>query len=167
MGTPVLFTMKVWEGSMKEKVVELLMYIMSEMRGEKSLGEIDLSDLKSRGYTQSEISQAFSWLLENVQMQQAGSLRTSSRSRGSRRVLHDAEKFVLSTESQGYLIQMREIGLLNEDDLETVIERAMASGYDKLTPAELQEIVASVLFSRPGGDRGSHPSLLEGDGTVH
>ncbi|HTO93845.1 MAG TPA: hypothetical protein VMM80_05715, partial [Bacteroidota bacterium] len=50
---------------MKEKVVELLIYIMSEIQDNKGIGDIDLSDLKTRGYTQSEISAAFSWIYEN------------------------------------------------------------------------------------------------------
>ncbi len=150
---------------MKEKVVELLMVIMAEMR-DKAISEIDIGDLRNRGYTQSEISQAFSWLYENVQNVQGGK-EVAKRSPGSRRMLHDAEKLVMSTESQGYLIQMREIGLLDDRDMEAVIERAMASGLEKLTPEELREIVASVLFSRRGRGRDSFPPALDSGDTIH
>ena len=34
---------------MIEKVVEILVHIMSEMQGKKSLQDIDLTDLKNRG----------------------------------------------------------------------------------------------------------------------
>ena len=63
---------------------------------------------------QSEISAAFSWIYENIELDQQKTSRAAASQDGSRRVLHDAEKAVLSTESQGYLIQLRELGLLDE-----------------------------------------------------
>jgi len=152
---------------MKEKVVELLIYIMSEMQDNKRISDIDLSDLKTRGYTQSEISAAFSWIYENSDLspqRPSGGTRSAP---GSRRVLHDAEKAALATESQGYLIQLRELGLLDEGDFETVIERAMMAGYEKLSVADLQEIVASVLFARGGDDPSGNRSMLNSGDTIH
>ena len=52
---------------MKEKVVEILLYLMSEIRDDKRLADIDLNDLQNRGYSQSEISAAFSWLFDTLQ----------------------------------------------------------------------------------------------------
>ena len=152
---------------MKEKVVEILVFIMSEIQDNKRISEIDLSDLKSKGYTQSEISAAFSWLYDNMQLNQTNATRSGKPVRGSRRILHDAEKFVLSTESQGYLIQLYELGVLDEKDLETVIERAMVAGYEKLSVGELREIIASVLFSKDVGDGGANRSMLDSGDTIH
>ena len=151
---------------MKEKVVEILIFIMSEIQDNKRLSEIDLGDLRSKGYTQSEISAAFSWIYDNfhpsLEMQRGVGVPSSV----SRRVLHEAEKLVLSTESQGYLIQLSELGLLDGKDLETVIERAMVAGYEKLSVVEVKEIVASVLFVRDSGDGPNRYMLNNGD-TIH
>jgi len=151
---------------MKEKVVELLILIMSEMHDNKPLAEIDLDELKERGFTPSEISTAFSWLMDHTEGERTAPFRGSA-APGSRRLFHDAEKFVFSTEAQGYLIQARELGLLDDRDLETVIERAMMAGYEKLTVAEVRDIVASVLFSRDGGEGGARRSLLDSGDSVH
>jgi uncharacterized protein Smg (DUF494 family) len=152
---------------MKEKVVEILMYLMSEIQENKQLAEIDLTDLRERGYTHSEISAAFSWLLETFQVKRGGFVQSAQRRTGSRRVLHEAERIALSTDSQGYLIQMMELGLLDDRDVETVIERAMLTGFEKISTAELREIVASVLFSkgRPGIGPGS--LMIDSGDTVH
>jgi uncharacterized protein Smg (DUF494 family) len=152
---------------MKEKVVELLIFIMSEIQENKRISDIDLVDLRTRGYTQSEISAAFSWIYENVELDQqrlSGALRPST---GSHRILHDAEKTVLSTASQGYLIQLSELGLLDDKEYETVIERAMMAGFEKLSVAELREIVSSVLFARGGDDATGHHSMLNSGDTIH
>lgn len=152
---------------MKEKVVEILIYLMSEMQENKQLNEIDLGDLRTKGYTQSEISAAFSWLYDNVQASQAGAITSGATAGGSRRVLHDAEKLALSTESQGYLIQLRELGLLDDKDFETIIERAMVTGYEKLSVGEIREIVASVLFSKGRSAAGPDSFLLDANDTIH
>jgi uncharacterized protein Smg (DUF494 family) len=152
---------------MKEKVVEILVFIMSEIQGNKPLNEIDLTDLKDRGYTASEINAAFTWLYENVQTVRTGTTLPDRPSLGSRRVLHDAEKMALSTQAQGYLIQLGELGLLDSKDLEMVIERAMVAGYEKLSVEEVREIVASVLFSKEGKHPGSNHSMMNTEDTIH
>jgi uncharacterized protein Smg (DUF494 family) len=78
-------------------------------------------------------------------------------------VLHEIEKMAFSTESQGYLIQLSELGLLDEKDMETVIERVMAGGYEKLSVEEVREIVASVLFTAEKVNR----YMLNSGDTIH
>jgi uncharacterized protein Smg (DUF494 family) len=150
----------------KERIVEILIYIMSEMQSNKGIGEIDLGSLKDNGYTQSEISAAFSWLYDNMRLNEVGVSHEGIPVEGSRRVLHEIEKQMLSTDAQGYLIQLRELQLLNDRDLEIVIERVAISGFDKLSPAELQEIVASVLLAR-GNSPDANRSALNNSDTIH
>src|SRR5213592_2402131 len=116
---------------MNERIVEILIYIMSEMQSDKGIAEIDVRDLKDRGYTQSEIAAAFSWLYDKIKLNEVSMKRESIPVEGSRRVLHEGEKQMLSIEAQGYLIQLRELELLDDQDLELVIERTVASGFEK------------------------------------
>lgn len=151
---------------MKERVVEILMYLMSEIEANKRLSEVNLDDLTSRGYTQSEISAAFSWLYDNMPMHE-GNVELHARPSGSsRRQLHQAEKMLLSTDAQGYLMQLFELGLLDAADFEQVIERAMLSGFEKLSLQEIQELAAAVIFAKPRRGEGGH-SLLNNNETIH
>ena len=152
---------------MKEKVVEILVYIMSEIQENKRLHEIDIGELKNKGYTQSEISAAFTWLYDNIQTGEAQISRPADSARGSRRIFHDAEKQVLSTEGQGYLIQLRELGLLDDNDLETVVERAMMAGYQKLSVEEVRDIVTSVLSVKEVGRSSNSRSMLDEGDSIH
>ncbi len=151
---------------MKEKVVEILMYLMSEMQDSKGLSEVDMDELHNRGYTQSEISAAFSWLTDNMQSVNDGGSRSVQTTAGSHRVFHEAEKLVLSTEARGYVIHLRELGLLTDGDVETIIERSMMSGYEKLSVSEVRSIIASVLFSRVPAS-GTHRAMLSSEDTVN
>lgn len=152
---------------MKERVVEILVFLMSEMRQDKQLHEIDLAPLRDRGYTTSEISAAFSWLYDNIGSGHAEALPAASAGLGSRRILHEAERMVFSTEAQGYLIQLVELGLLDDRDLEAVIDRAMNSGYAGLTVQEVREVVAAVLFARERPSGTSGHSMLNNEDTIH
>lgn len=151
---------------MKEKVLELLVYLMSEIRENKPLTDVDLGHLRSRGYTTSEISDAFGWLYEHVPPGPALSARPAAAAGGSRRMFHEAEKLVLSTEGQGYLILLAELGLLSDQDLEAVIERAMMAGYEKLSVGELRQLAAAVLTARRVDHLSDRP-VVDGGDTVH
>ena len=152
---------------MNERIVEILMYIMSEMQSNKGIADIDVGDLKEKGYTQSEISAAFSWLYDTMKLNDAGVRHESTPVAGSRRVLHEVEKQMLSTEAQGYLIQLRELDLLDDRDVELVIEKVVLSGFEKLTPSELQELVASVLLSKTGNGSDTNRATLFNRDTIH
>jgi uncharacterized protein Smg (DUF494 family) len=147
---------------MKERVVEILMLLMTEMDENKHLSEIVLDNLTRKGYTQSEISAAFSWLYDNMPVQDGVVVREGSASKESHRILHEAEKLMISTEAQGYLMQLCGVGLLTNRDLETIIERAMMSGLEKLSIDELRQLVAATLFAKP-----TSRSILNNDETIH
>ena len=151
---------------MKERVVEILMYLMAEIEANKRLSDVNIEDLTNRGYTQSEISAAFSWLYDNMPVNDGRIELQARASRASRRFLHDAEKVFFTTEAQGYLMQLVELGLLDVVDLETVIERAMLTGLEKLSVDEVHGIVAGVIFSRPPRGQGGQ-SLLNNNETIH
>ena len=152
---------------MKERIVEILVYLMSEMQENKQLSDIDLGALRTQGYTQSEISDAFTWLYDVFQEWYPSPDRPAEASRGSRRVLHEAEKLMFSTESQGYLILLAELGLLDDRDIEIVIERAMIGGYERLTVGEVRQLVASVLSGKRRGGHATGSMLPGGEDLIH
>ncbi len=132
---------------MHEKIVEILIYVLNEVKNSnKTIGEIDFKDLERKGYTQSEISTAISWLYERANPEREIIEHGIDQHPHSFRILHPAERFIISPEANGYLIQLREFNILSDSDLEMVIERAMLSGYEQLSLMEIQTIVNSVLF---------------------
>ena len=141
---------------MNERVVEILVYIMAEIRGQKSHAnklESISRDLLQRGYSQHEISFAFSWLFERYQDEAEEVARhTGPTLRGSFRVLHEAEKMIISREAYGYLLQLKQLNLLNDLEIEHIIERAMMAGADRITEADVKVMVASLWFIPEGAN---------------
>ena len=74
---------------------------------------------------------------------------------------------LFSHEAQGYLIQLAELGLLDDRDMETVIERAMISGYERAVgaggPGDRGR--CPVFPERPAGPSGH--SMLNNEDTIH
>jgi len=155
---------------MNERVVEILVYIMNEMQGEKAAPnhlEILSRDLLQRGYTENEISSAFSWLYERHQNENEALVRhTGPTLPGTFRVLHDLERLVISPEGYGYLLQLKHLGILDDAEIEQVIERAMMVGATRLPEEAIKSLVASAMCNLDGMSDGAF-FVLEGGAVVH
>lgn len=139
---------------MNERVVEILVYIMNEIQGEAAApGHMEMisRDLRQRGYTENEISSAFSWLYEHRQYQNEEMVRhTGPTLPGTFRVLHDLERLVIAPEAYGYLLQLKHLEILNDAQIEQVIERAMMMGAPRLPIEAIKTMVASTLGHEGG-----------------
>lgn len=136
---------------MNERVVEILVLIMREIKddgeGFKNLETIS-RDLIQQGYTENEISSAFSWLLDRIKSDSEELMRNEGAIMdGSFRHLHEMERSVLSTEAYGYLIQLKTLGIVDELQIEQILERSLMLGLPSIGVHEIKSIVASVLFS--------------------
>ena len=132
---------------MQERIVEIILYLVSELRSNKRLSDVDVSSLTRDGYTQSEISSAFSWLFERLSLGKSMTDVTSGAST-SHRMLNDTEKMVVESQAYGYLIQCQQLGLFNNIDVETIIERIMMTGFTTIGLPEMKSFVAGYLFDR-------------------
>ena len=136
---------------MQERIVEIILYLVSELRSNKRLSDVDVSSLTRDGYTQSEISSAFSWLFERLSLGKSMSDVTSGAST-SHRMLNDTEKMVVESQAYGYLIQCQQLGLFNNIDVETIIERIMMTGFTTIGLPEMKSFVAGYLFDMEGSN---------------
>jgi uncharacterized protein Smg (DUF494 family) len=130
---------------MQERIVEIILYLVSELHSNKRLSDVDVSSLTRDGYTQSEILSAFSWIFERLTLGKpmtdiAGGANTSHR------ILNDAEKKVIESQAFGYLMQCQQLGLFSNMDIETIIERIMIAGFSTVGLEEMKSFVAGYLF---------------------
>lgn len=152
---------------MHEKVIEIIVYLVSEMRNNKRLGDIDLKVLEESGYTLTEISNAFSWLFEKLAGSEENVAVFRAPADRSYRILHDVEKLVITPEAQGYLIQLRELGILSDAAYENVIDRAMMSGYSSVGLDDIKAIVSSLVFERDETKKSGDRFLSQWSDTIH
>lgn len=135
---------------MNERVVEILIYIMSAIRKNHNVThKLDLlsDNLIQQGYSESEISSAFTWLLDRLNHESEELIeRQSPTLKSSFRHLHEVERAVISTESYGYIIQLVELGIVDNMDVEQVLERALMLGTSEVEVNDIKSIVAAMLL---------------------
>jgi uncharacterized protein Smg (DUF494 family) len=129
-----------------ERVVEIIVYIMSEMRlNQQTIRNMNFKVISKKlsddGYTEKEINSALTWMIEKFKADKKMADSTTPY-----RLLHEFEKMTITPEAYGYLIQLQQLGLVNEIEIEQVIERAMITEIVPVTLNQMKEIVSAIIF---------------------
>ena len=147
---------------MQERVLEILICLIYEFNttadsAPKKWGDIS-EKLMKNGYTEHEINLAFSWLFDRLHERNnhRNNHRNDQRVQSSgvpckgMRILHESERMVFRPEAYGYLIYLKELGLIDQEQMEIVIERAMMLGINDVDREDVKAIVASLIFEANG-----------------
>ncbi|MEP7236123.1 MAG: DUF494 family protein [Ignavibacteriota bacterium] len=133
------------------RVMEIILFLVGEMRRNKQLGEIDLGKLADRGYTETEVSTAFSWLFDKMSLSVTQSNVTQlpkhmAAGTAPFRIYHELEQSFLSAEARGYLIQLRELGLLSDSEMELLIDRLWFAGSAEVGMESVRDLATAIIF---------------------
>ena len=154
------------------RIIEILVYILAEMRKHQQIADIDLGQLSQRGFSQTEISAAFSWLFDKmaVTAELSPVMNIPQPTEGSQsysiRIYHDVERSVLTREAQGYLMQLRELEIISPFEMESVIDRIMMMGIAPIGIAEVKELIAGMLFESEDTSRAGGRAFLNPNDTI-
>jgi len=154
-----------------QKVVGLAMHLLREIR-ENRIAPDDIEgmsdELRGLGYSDSEISAAFDWVYDRVDgINPSDVMYRAGVDRSSFRVLHPAERAVITPEAYGQLIDMHQLKVLDLEDMERIIDRAIAIG-GPMNGEDLRTLVHSYIFeegTQAGARGGLH--LTAPSKTVH
>ena len=148
---------------MKESILDVLLYLFEhyftndaiDVDGDDLAAQITRQDgplmgeLSEAGFSSAEIRRAFDWLDALARQRPAPG---QPRSNGPTRVFHGAELDKLDTESRGFLLFLEQHGILDADQRELVLDRAMALDQEELELDDLKWVVLMVLFNQPGAE---------------
>ena len=137
---------------MKENVLEVLLYLFENYidtgdvhKPDKDTLELELEKV---GVLQLEILKAFDWL-ENMTMV-AGSAAEKSSYHTTIRIFNDVEQDLLDVHCRGYLLFLEQVGVLNAETREIVVERVLALDEGEIDLDQMKWVVLMVLFYQPG-----------------
>lgn len=139
--------------SMTSNVYEVLMYIFDHYMEEDNPLEMNqdllANELAEVGFKKGEVRKAFAWLeslaIENHLTDAAPKHRQSV---DSFRVFTEQENSKLPAESQGFLHYLDQVGVLDVDKREMIIDRALALETDKIDLEQLKWVALMVLFNQ-------------------
>lgn len=138
-----------------EKVMEIIVFLMKHMQDEKGRFS-DIADvsqtLVGHGYTQQEVNTAFAWLFDRLQAQAEVVVdSTNPLQPKPNRILHAVEQLIIEPEAYGYLLELRELGLISDSQTELIIERATLTGARSITRDDIKTITAPILLESESG----------------
>lgn len=138
---------------MKESILDVLLYLFEHYFSEDADLVRDRDSLQNgliqAGFSPAEITKAFDWL--DALAAQRPSM-PSARVDGPVRVFHGPELDKLDVECRGFLHYLEHHGILDADQRELVLDRAMALDQDELDLDDLKWVVLMVLFNQPGAE---------------
>ncbi|WP_456441597.1 DUF494 family protein [Caldithrix abyssi] len=140
---------------MEERLIEVIMYLLKEFNNlEEKADYNSLSrKLMASGYSNVEINFALNWIFNHLTDKKPTQEEEFEYSSRANRVLHDLEKIIFTPEAYGYLLQMRQLGLLNDTEFEEVVDEAIMGASPTVSVDDIKRIAAMVVF---GNDVGKH-----------
>ncbi len=129
-----------------ERIIEILVYIATELSKKKQIEEIDVITLLNKGYSRTEISLALSWIVENLENGKSTLYQNLNSSNKSFRYLHEAEKHLFTPDGWQELNQLYNLGILSYEIMETFIDRAMLMGLKNINAQQVKKFIAGLIF---------------------
>lgn len=134
---------------MRERVLEIVILLIDILRNDKEMfinSEILSDSLKLKGYTDSEITTAYSWLMEKYDLQPVNHFSNFPKNQIVNRVLTASERSRVSTEAAGYLYKLLYFGLIDNENFEAVLDRIQVLNSRPFSLEEVKIIAASVVL---------------------
>lgn len=134
---------------MGDRVLEIVVFLMSKIKDQQ--GQLDdleeiATYLKNQGFTENEISSAYSWFLDHLQNDNEF-LYNSTINGNATRILSDQERQLFSSKAIGYLLQLRHLGLLSDQQFEMVLERGTMIWTSSINLDQVKMLIETILFS--------------------
>jgi Smg protein len=138
--------------TMKENVLDVLMFLFENYLYDEPEEAPDRDSLEENlhqaGFTNVEIEKAFNWLDGLAdQRHQPDLFQDNTR---PVRVYVDSEIARLDTECRDFLMYLENIGIIDAQRRELVLDRVLALETDEITLEDVKWVVLMVLFNQPG-----------------
>ena len=137
----------------EETILDVLLYLFENyiyddpdvVRDRDSLQK----SMLQAGFSPTEINKAFDWLEE---LSSDRPINPAQRQDCSLRLFAEVELQRLDTESRGFLMFLEQHGVLDANQRELVLDRAMALDQEEVDLDDLKWVVLMVLFNQPGSE---------------
>jgi uncharacterized protein Smg (DUF494 family) len=131
------------------RILEIVFYLMDylhESHGQMAgLGDLSM-DLKGLGYSDEEITRAYSWVLDHVQSSGEQLYASLPEAGGSTRVLTPSERSMFTPDAYSFLLRLSVLEVVRLGEFEEIIERIAMFGQQPVSVEQLKMIVAVVVF---------------------
>ncbi|HWP34892.1 MAG TPA: DUF494 family protein [Thermodesulfobacteriota bacterium] len=137
-------------------VTRLAQYMLEDERGlhdEQTITE----ELVAQGYDPDDVREAFAWLEQLTASRRPPAAPADAAASGAAiRVLTAAEALRITPAAHGYLLRLKQLGLIDGATEEAILERAMRLDADEIGVEEMKGVAALVLFNQAPSEWRGH-----------
>jgi uncharacterized protein Smg (DUF494 family) len=130
---------------MTSKIVEVLAKILEGLSNNSSIEEVNRSLIKSQNFDRQILGIAFSLIYDKVLVRKKSSDSDNKKSIKGLRVLSDKEMDVLGVDNYNYLLHLINVGLLDQENLEIILDQITIFPESKVTRKEINWIILLSL----------------------
>ncbi len=126
------------------QLVKRLLYDGDITKDEKKL----INSLREEGYNLEEINKAFEFIYsssEIINLSKTDQQSKDSEQQFKHRRLNYREKFKLSLETQGIILELKRLNLVNEEELEELINKSIMQRDDTIGIKQFWKVVKTVI----------------------
>tara|TARA_R110002050_G_scaffold269917_2_gene412624 strand:- start:171254 stop:171742 length:489 start_codon:yes stop_codon:yes gene_type:complete len=141
---------------MKEDVFDVLLYLFENYIDTDDSNKPDKdaleTELEGVGFPHLEIHKAFDWLESMTVIEEGASSEGEGEHKpeSAMRFYTEQELLRLDVKCRGYLLFLEQVGVLDSETREVVIERVMALDTGEIDLDQMKWVVLMVLFYQPG-----------------
>jgi Smg protein len=132
----------------KERVLAIVSliahYVMED--GQLPASSDLVEELLAVGFDAEEIDAAFNWM-ESLSLQPNNQSPNAPLAVPSQRIFTTDECLALSREARGFLVRIREMGIIDDEVQEEIIDKALNMADDEVSLGEMKTLTALTLFS--------------------
>ncbi len=147
---------------MFERILKIIVHVVQELHQKSSLNEVEVSSLQTQGYTEAEISTALSWLVDKPTFD-----KENLSHRKAFRMLSPDEKNLFTDEALSDLMQYSALGLITNEHIDFIIDRAVMSGFNRIDRATFSFIISAFVFQIASDDKPGNRIMLSGSESVN
>ena len=149
---------------MRDRFLEIVVFLMDCMRSNN--GRFPDSDdftstLQTMGYSDTEISSAYYWLVNRFEEAPEQLFSDLASSQSVNRILSARERVRLTTEAHGLLVKLLTLRLISSEQFESILERINVLDAEPVTVNQLKLIASSVVFREHNEYESFDPDIVE------
>lgn len=124
----------------KPKLVDLITQILEGISNDIPFDDLNKSLMNNQEYDEQTLGIAFSLIYDKI-LNRKENIQTKIKKERSIRFLTEEEKYILGVDNVNYLMHLFNLGLLDSDNLETILEQVIMFPENRLTRKEINWIV--------------------------
>jgi len=132
---------------MLTRLVDLIVLVAELSLSGEPLNDLD-EELITRGYAAEEIKQAVYW----YSTRDGSSMAVPVGAVKGVRVLNEFERMSISAECYGYLLQLLNLAIIDIEQFERIIARAIPVGPEKVQLGDVKTIASEIIFNHAAGE---------------